>query len=47
MGQKGKLGKGLLLLFAGCCFPYIVTLGWTGSIKGTGPGTVGEDRKAE
>lgn len=36
MGQKGRLGKGLLVLFAGCCFPYIVTLGWTGSINGRG-----------
>lgn len=34
MGQKGRLGKGLFVLLAGCCFPYIVTLGWTGSISG-------------
>lgn len=34
MGQRGKLGKGLLVMLAGCCFPYLVTLGWTGNISG-------------
>lgn len=38
MGQRGKLGRGLLVMLAGCCFPYIVTLGWAGSISGRSRG---------
>lgn len=36
MGRKGNLKKGLFVMLAGCCFPYIVTLAWTGSIHGRG-----------